>query len=215
MGADPGATRAAILTAAANAFSQRGFDGVVMEDIGRAADVNKAMIYYHFSSKAGLYGEILRDMFGAVAMRLAGVTAHAADPTGRIRALVEAIAREAEARPHFPSIWLREIADGGSHVDKGTMALIAGILQQVASAVRKGVATKRFVAVDPLLVQLGIVGPLLMFFAGAPIRRKAASQLKDAVPITTDQVIAHVQRVALLTLEGDARPVGAFQGKHR
>ncbi len=160
------------------------------------------MLYYHFKSKAGLYHEVLRDMFQAVAARVGeGATARA-EPAERIKALVVAIAREAEARPHFPAIWLREIAEGGSHVDKGTMAIIAGILGQVAAAMQKGVADRRFKPANPLLVQLGIVGPLLMFFATAPMRRRAPEQLAFAANLTTDQVIAHVQRVALLTLEG-------------
>ena len=50
-GIDPGTTRAAVTAAAADAFSQRGFDGVIVDDIARAAGVNKAMIYYHFEDK--------------------------------------------------------------------------------------------------------------------------------------------------------------------
>ena len=115
---------------------------------------------------------------------------------------MEAIAREAEARPHFPAIWLREIAEGGKRVDKATMAIIAGVLSDVASAVEEGVAAKRFSPANPLLVQLGIVGPLLMFFATAPMRKRAPGQLAFATALTTEHVIAHVQRVALSTLEG-------------
>ena len=36
------------------------------------------------------------------------------DPDGKIRAFVEEIALSAEARPHFPPIWFREIAEGGA-----------------------------------------------------------------------------------------------------
>jgi predicted phosphoribosyltransferase len=64
------------------------------------------------------------------------------------------------------------------------------------------VAAKRFRPASPLMVQLGIVGPLLMFFATAALRRKAPARRAIAVPLTTEQVIAHVQRVTLLTLEG-------------
>jgi AcrR family transcriptional regulator len=173
-----------------------------VDRIAHAANVNKAMLYYHFGSKAGLYGEVLRDMFEAVARRLAAATAPDADPAERIRVMVRAIAHEAEARPHFPAIWLREIAEGGTHVDKSTMQVIGGILQGVAGAVQEGVKARRFHPAHPLLVQLGIVGPLLMFFATAPMRRKAPAQLAAAANLTTEQVIAHVQRVALLTLEG-------------
>ena len=195
-------TRERLFAAAATEFAARGFAGANVDRIALAARVNKAMLYYHFKSKAGLYHEVLRDMFQAVAARVGEGATTGAEPAERIKALVEAIAREAEARPHFPAIWLREIAEGGSHVDKGTMAIIAGILGQVAVAVQKGVSARRFKPANPLLVQLGIVGPLLMFFATAPMRRRAPEQLAFAANLTTEQVIAHVQRVALLTLEG-------------
>ena len=195
-------TRDRLFAAAATEFAARGFAGASVDRIADAAGVNKAMLYYHFANKAALYSEILRDMFEAVAARLAADTAAGADPAGRIRAVVTAIAREAEARPHFPTMWLREIAEGGKHVDKTIMAIIIAVLQQVAGAVQDGVAAKRFLPVNPLLVQLGIVGPLLMFFATAPIRRKSSTRLEFTANLTTERVIAHVQRVALLTLEG-------------
>ena len=197
---EPG-TRDRLFAAAATEFAARGFAGANVDRIALAARVNKAMLYYHFKSKAGLYHEILRDMFQAVAVRIGGGGARL-EPAARIRALVEAIAREAEARPHFPAIWLREIAEGGTRVDKRTMAIIVGILGQVAKAVQDGVAAKRFTPANPLLVQFGIVGPLLLFFATAPLRRRAPAPMEHAANLTTEQVIAHVQRVALLTLEG-------------
>jgi TetR/AcrR family transcriptional regulator len=195
-------SRDRLFAAAAKEFAARGFAGASVDRIADAAGVNKAMLYYHFKSKAGLYGEILRDMFEAVAGRLPLDDARGIDPADRIRQVVVAIAREAEARPHFPAIWLREIAEGGTHVDKGTMAIIAGVLQHVIGAVTDGVAAKRFQPANPLLIQLGIVGPLLMFFASAPMRKRVPAQLGLAVQLTTEQVIAHIQRVALLSLEG-------------
>ena len=195
-------TRERLFAAAATEFAARGFAGANVDRIALAAQVNKAMLYYHFKSKAGLYIEVLRDMFQAVAVRMDAAAATRADPGDRIKALVEAIAREAEARPHFPAIWLREIAEGGAHVDKETMAIIGRVLGHVAAAVQDGVAVKRFKPANPLLVQLGIVGPLLMFFATAPMRRRAPQQLAFAANLTTEQIIAHVQRVALLSLEG-------------
>ena len=195
-------SRERLFAAAATEFAARGFAGANVDRIALAAGVNKAMLYYHFKSKAGLYHDVLRDMFQAVASRLSAAASQRAAPRDRIKALVEAIAREAEARPHFPAIWLREIAEGGRHVDRGTMAIIGGVLSQVAAAVEAGVAAKRFKPANPLLVQLGIVGPLLMFFATAPMRKRAPGQLAFAANLTTEHVIAHVQRVALSTLEG-------------
>lgn len=202
--AAPG-TKERLFAAAAREFAAHGFAGANVDRIARAADVNKAMLYYHFKSKAALYGEVLRDMFSAVANRLVTSTTAGAEPSLRVRGMVEAIAREAEARPHFPSIWLREIAEGGRHIDKDTMGEVGRIVKHLFTAVEEGVKTGRFEPAQPVLVHLGIVAPLLMFFATAPLRRMAPPELRQALDLTTEEVIAHVQRVALLTLEGQHR----------
>src|SRR6478672_10320426 len=110
------ASRRRLFTAAAAEFAARGFAGASVDRIARAARVNKAMIYYHFSSKAALYSEILRDMFEAVAIRVANAALASSNPDEKVRAFVEASKIEAEARPHFPPIWLRESAESGAHL---------------------------------------------------------------------------------------------------
>ncbi|MEP6919267.1 MAG: helix-turn-helix domain-containing protein, partial [Acidobacteriota bacterium] len=85
-------TRQRLLKAAAAEFAARGFAGASVDRIARTARVNKAMIYYHFTSKAGLYREILRDMFDAVAVRASAAANANAAPADKIRAFVEAIA---------------------------------------------------------------------------------------------------------------------------
>src|SRR6187549_3033477 len=96
-------SRTRIVRAAAAEFAARGYAGASVDRIARAARLNKAMIYYHFTSKAALYREILRDMFDAVRGRVTAVAASDASPDDKIRAYVAAIADEADARPHFPS----------------------------------------------------------------------------------------------------------------
>src|SRR6187401_3089146 len=83
-------SRERLFAAAAAEFAARGFAGANVDRIARAAHVNKAMIYYHFKSKAALYQEILRDMFAAVAARLDEMSARQRTPDGKIRAFVEA-----------------------------------------------------------------------------------------------------------------------------
>jgi HlyD family secretion protein len=194
-------SRERLLAAAAAEFAARGFAGASVDRIARSARLNKAMIYYHFTSKAALYREILRDMFDAVAGRVSRTARAAADPADKIRAFVEAIAIEAEARPHFPPIWFREIAEGGAHLDLDTVSHIASVVSSLGAIVKEGVAAKRFRPVNPLLVHAGIVGPLLLFFASAGLRRRLErGGVQGAGAVDRDEVVAHVQRVALSTL---------------
>ena len=198
-----GGSRDWVFRAGCREFAARGFAGANVDRIADAAGGNKAMIYYHFASKAALYREILKDIFTAVAARLDEMAAAHATPEGKIRSFVQAIASEAEARPHFPPIWFREIAEGGTHLDASTLKIVAGIVQRLAQIIRDGVEAGRFHPVDPLLVHAGIVGPVLLFYASGPLRaRLARAGIAGADTFKSDAMIAHVQRVALNTLQG-------------
>jgi TetR/AcrR family transcriptional regulator len=196
-------SRERLFAAAAAEFAARGFAGANVDRIARAAHVNKAMLYYHFRSKAALYQEILGDMFHAVGESIRAVAASDATPQDKLAQFVEAIADAAEARPHFPPIWFREIAEGGVHLGAGTMAEVAGIVQKLVGILDAGARTRAFRKVNPLLVHGSIVGPLLFFFASAGVReRLQRAGLAGAAEFTREEVVAHVQRVTLALVQG-------------
>jgi AcrR family transcriptional regulator len=53
-------TRQKILSAALYEFSMHGLAGARVDEIAKAARVNKAMIYYHFDSKEALFNELFQ-----------------------------------------------------------------------------------------------------------------------------------------------------------
>jgi TetR/AcrR family transcriptional regulator len=196
-------SRERIFAAAAAEFAARGFAGANVDRIAGAAAVNKAMIYYHFTSKAALYQEILGEMFHAVGERIRAVAASDASPEQKLREFVEAIAQAAEARPHFPPIWFREIAEEGAHLGAATVREVAGIVQGLVAILQDGARARRFRKVHPLLLHGSIVGPLLLFFASGGVRRRLEQAgLAGAAQLTRDEVVAHVQRVTLALVEG-------------
>jgi len=200
---DDAGSRQRLLSAAASEFAARGFAGASVDRIARAAHVNKAMIYYHFKSKAALYREIVGDMFHAVGTRIRDVAASDALPEAKVARFVETIAAEAEARPHFPAIWFREVAEGGAHLDDKTLREIAVIVQVLVSILQAGVRAGRFRRVHPLVVHASIVAPIMLFFASAGLRaRLERAGLGDATDLTRDDLVAHVQAVTLGVLKG-------------
>jgi TetR/AcrR family transcriptional regulator len=196
-------SRRTLFAAAAREFAAHGFAGGSVDRIAAAAKLNKAMIYYHFGSKAGLYREILRDMFAAVGARVHEAAASDRPPEEKVRQFVVAIATEAEARPHFPPIWFREIAEGGAHLDAETLRHVASVLSALRKIIEDGVRAGRFKPVNVFLVHAGIVGPLLLHFVASGALRKRLQ--KAGVPVaenTRDEVLEHIFGVALATLEG-------------
>ena len=197
------ASRDRVFAAAAAEFAARGYAGANMDRIARAARLNKAMIYYHFDSKAALYREILRDMFGAVRAAVAQVAGSTDPPDEKIRQYVAAIARAAEARPHFPPIWLRELAEGGEHVDPATLAYVRDVLSALGGIVTEGCRRGAFQPVNPMVLQGGIIAPLLFFLASARLRQKLERAAPDArLAVSRADIVANIQRLTLAQLQG-------------
>lgn len=67
---DADATKRKIFDAARKEFAAKGIAGARVEAIARRAGTNKRMLYYYFTSKAGLFREILRNKLAESTDRL-------------------------------------------------------------------------------------------------------------------------------------------------
>jgi TetR/AcrR family transcriptional regulator len=204
-----GSTRERLLAAAGAEFAARGFDGAKVDRIAARARINKAMLYYHFTSKAALYREILRQMFGTVANSVSAVHAEGGPADRQICAFIEAIARAAEASPHFPAMWLREIAEGGRHLDDSIVVEMRRVIETLGAILRDGHKAGLFAPVNPFVTQIGIVAPLMFFSASAPIRERFRHLVPaHVVAPLREHVIAHVQATTLAALGAQAPAAG-------
>jgi TetR/AcrR family transcriptional regulator len=191
-------TRQAIFAAAAEAFAARGFDGTTVDEVAASARVNKAMLYYHFGDKQRLYAAVLDDMFGGVARRVESIPPDGA-PAAKIAAFIEAIAAEASARPHFPAVWLREVAEGGRHLNQSFVPLVSRVLGVLAGILEEGRRAGVFRRAQPFLVHIGIIGPLLIFFASGPARARFLRRT-PAAGIDRRALITHLTSATLASL---------------
>ncbi len=195
---DTVSSRDRLLAAAAAEFAARGFDGAKVDRIAKRARLNKAMLYYHFASKAALYREVLRDIFGSVATAVGRVHESAAPPDEQLRQFIEAVANIAVDRPHFPSMWLREMAEGGRHLDDSVMVEMKRVMLTLVEILRDGATRGAFRAANPFLTQMGIVGPLLLFRVTAPIREKFAHLSPFPIAqLAHDDVVEYVRTMTL------------------
>src|SRR5437016_4461492 len=124
-----------ILAASALEFSERGFAGARVDRIAHRARVNKAMLYYHFTSKQRLYRTLLRRMFTRAAERLQSVAAGHHPPAVKVDRAIAAMAAFIDEHAFFPAIMLREVAEGGMHLDRETLKALGAVPRAVAAAV--------------------------------------------------------------------------------
>jgi AcrR family transcriptional regulator len=89
-------TKDKILAAALDEFASKGFAGTRVDQIARAAGVNKAMIYYHFAGKQDLFDQLFQSEMELVKKELNLIMAQRdpnskEDMTQAVRALLEYI----------------------------------------------------------------------------------------------------------------------------
>jgi len=84
----PGSARARLVRTALKAFAARGYEGVGVAELARAAGVTTGALYHHFGSKLGLYGVVRDELERRVLDRMEGAAAAAppGDPWAAVRA---------------------------------------------------------------------------------------------------------------------------------
>ena len=182
-----------ILAAAALEFAGRGFAGARVDRIARRARVNKAMLYYHFKSKDRLYRTLLRRMFTLAAERMQTIGAAGASPAEKIDRVIAGMAAFIDEHAFFPKIMLREVADGGAHLDRETLAALAAVPRAVGAIVQQGVTSGDFGPVHPLFAYFSMLAPVMFFLAGSPIRKELAPLVTEAGTPPTADFVTHQQ----------------------
>jgi AcrR family transcriptional regulator len=191
------ASRTRILVAAAAEFGASGFAATTVDRIARRAGVNKAMIYYHFTDKRALYAAILRTIWSTIGAQLQAVAALPLPPAARLDRLIETLVQAFDKEQLFLPIFLRELADGGAHLGRQELGLIAGIFATVSGVIAEGVRTKTFQPVHPGLAHFSLIGSLVMFRASAPVRARVRKLTRTRIPDADSATVArHLQMVA-------------------
>ena len=106
---DAVATKAAIVAAALEEFAQLGLAGARIDEIARAARVNKALLYYYFESKEHLYEGVIEQMLVAMTEALRGALGTTDGPREKLLAFLDANFKVLAAQPAFARLLEQEV----------------------------------------------------------------------------------------------------------
>src|ERR687884_459169 len=125
--------RTAILEAALEVFSRRGYNGASIDEIAQAAGISKALIYEHFPSKRDLHVSLLERHVQEIFDRLAEAAATSDPGEVRLRAGVDAFLEFVERRGDAFRMLFRdavepEVAQAVATVQRQAAAAVAGMI---------------------------------------------------------------------------------------
>jgi TetR/AcrR family transcriptional regulator len=183
----PEESRAAILKAAVGEFAEHGIAGARTDAIARAAQVNKALLYYYFKDKDALYEAVLDHVFSGLRARVMPVLESNRPPREKILQYLGTYFDYIAANPRFPRVvqgeWLRS-GVGAARMQRIAKSYFLPIFGKLAGVLREGIAAGEFRAVNPMDFMPSIAAIIVSYFTAAPLMKT----LMKIDPLSTERI---------------------------
>ena len=166
-------TKKAILRAAIREFSAHGLAGARTDAIAEAAKVNKALLYYYFKSKRGLYAAAIEEVSGtAVERALAALDPGRSAGERLLRTALNHFDRILTQRD-FQSLMQQELVRMRRGESESMPAMVENVfkplLGKLEEAVHQGVKSGELCRMDWLQVVYSVLGANVLYFLSAPM----------------------------------------------
>ncbi len=166
-----------IVEAAIEVFAHKGKHGTRMEEIAALAGVNKAMVYYYFSTKENLFKAVVEKIqtvqFKSVADKIEYIMAHYKSPVDKLTECIRAHFDAVSKNSSFAKILLEALVSNPEYIHEAMENILkerhSKIHKSLEEILREGVDLKLFRNVNPLQTQISIMGMNLIYFMGMPI----------------------------------------------
>jgi TetR/AcrR family transcriptional regulator len=170
--AGPGDAVERILAAAARLFAEHGFDAVSMNAIAEAADMSKANVFHHFTSKQDLYLAVLRHACRDAGQHLDGLGGDA-PLTARFAEFARAHLASVLQNEQVMRLSLRELLSDGSRQGQELAEKVYGDkFSRFVAILRAGQkAGELRDDIDPAIVATVLIGANVFFFEARDVLR--------------------------------------------
>lgn len=186
-------TKDALIDAGLNAMTRRGFNGVGLNDIVKAADVPKGSFYYYFESKDAFGAAAVRSYGEAGAAKRREILTEDAPPISRLRRYFDMLRVDFSELEHTEGCFLgamgSEMADQSEAVRKALKEQFNGWRSSFVSILNEAKAAGDIgeeVSVEPL------ADYIIHAWEGALIRmkiEKSSKPLDDFIETTFEQIL--------------------------
>jgi TetR/AcrR family transcriptional regulator len=162
-------TRAAILAAAGRIFAKSGLAGARTDTIAATAGVNKALLYYYFRSKEGLYEAVVEDHFcefNRQALEVLNAPGSARAVLLRYVSLhIDFISARHQSAPLFQQLMMTS----GKFLERLIQRYFTPRGEALGKLIERGVRSGEFRKVDRFHATMSIVSLIVFYFSAARV----------------------------------------------
>jgi len=158
-----------IVATAEGIFAEQGLAGARMDEIARAAKVNKALLYYYFQSKEELHRFVLETLLSQLSTKVGDAGADAPSPRKRLSAIVDNFFDFVLAHPNYPRLIQREIMSRGPNMGWIVAEYYRPLHGRLVRLIEEGIAAGDFRRVDARNAAVTVTSIMVHYFAAAPV----------------------------------------------
>jgi len=201
---DAEATKAKIIENAMILFSKKGYDATTADDVAAACGINKAMIFYYYKNKAGLYEAVMSKALSAIHEKVITSEKCCASPLADLEAFIRTYADYCEQNPYLPALLLRELSSSGHQLPEQMFVSMRRLFTLLSSILAAGEGQGLFKKSQPMILYFMIVGTMNLMITTRPLRERAAQMqegLNTCSDCSMDEIAEEIFRQTKLMLE--------------
>ncbi len=159
-----------ILTCATELFSKKGYSMTSLEELASMCDLNKAMIFYYYKSKQGLYEAVIVEVLDEIYNTIVRENENHKTPSQELESFIKTYASFASSHPYLPALLLKELSDSGSQIPQTMFTHMKKLYKLFIDIMDRGVKKGCFSDVIPMVMYFMILGTLNLMVTTKSIR---------------------------------------------
>jgi TetR/AcrR family transcriptional regulator len=206
---DAEASRKLIVKNAIALFSKKGYAGASMEELAKMCNLNKAMIFYYFKNKKGLYEAVMQEILQEICETVTEENKLHDTPQEELEGFIRTYASFACTHPYLPALLLKELSDSGAVIPDLLFASMRKLFALFSDILRRGEEAGVFKDAIPMILYFMVLGTLNLMVTTKPLRLRAAAL--DDIDVDTcakcdiDEIADYLIRKINLMLQQEDR----------
>ena len=177
---DAVASKKLIIKHAKELFSQKGYASASMDELALLSGLNKAMVFYYFKNKKGLYEAVMTEILEEIQQAILKENKKCTKPSEELDSFVRTYAKYACTHTYLPALLLKELSDSGAVVPEMLFGAMRELFALFSDIIYRGEERGCFHDAIPMILYFMILGTLNLMVTTKPLRILAEQQ-KDII----------------------------------
>jgi len=162
-----------ILDNAIKLFSTKGYGSSSMDELAQISGLNKAMIFYYFKNKQGLYDAVIELIMDEIYETVSNEGEDKNNPSLELEIFIKTYAKFACSHKYLPALLLRELSNSGENISESLFFKMRKLYVYFSDILKRGEEKGIFKDVMPMMLYFMVLGTLNLIITTKPLRKIA------------------------------------------